>query len=104
MKHLKGINQTYTEITTVKFRSINKFYTISQRDIDLISKSISKNIKNAPDPKGIAVNSVTIEGLHILMDGDEYFYIVEFYKMGYIVYKCDQVEGVIDCLKDIYSL
>jgi len=107
LKRIQPINQTYTKIDTSLFKEI-KFYTISQRDIDFITKSISMPITNTPDPKGIAVNSVIVRlkyhDLHILMDGDEYFYIVDFVYGGYNVYKCDQREGLIDCLKEIYSI
>lgn len=82
---------------------------ISQRDIDIISNTFHKEVSNVPDPDGETVNSVKIEDIHLLCDADEWFYVVKFIDTpdggsiadGLIIYKCDQIDGVIDCLKDI---
>ena len=112
MKHLKGISTTYEKIPTDLIDS-RKAVGLSKYELSALSKIIP--------------NASYVSGKYLMKLGylevtssiyydragftycykteDEWFYIYSF-RIGeiYKAYKCDQLEGFIDCLNGIYKV
>ena len=110
MKHLRGINDTFKEI---RFEEYSKLFNESMyRSIDTYSlKHIRKllphhNIVQYEYRLSISYGDRTFPEVSIWQLPDEWFMVKV--KNGFTIthtyFKCDQIEGLIDCLKGIYNL
>jgi len=101
MKHIKKYNTLYTKITRTDYFSCNRKET---------SEDIVKRLKDKFPNLLITTTQYTvlIDNLkwvtHIFESDEEWFYIFFDHPDEDIYYKCDQIDGLIDCLKEIYSI
>ncbi len=111
MKHIRPY-ETYKEILHHEFKSIQN---ISFSNKETIQKEIIRNIHGIKIGKlsdGILVlpDNYSLPRLQIYESHDEYFLIFVYHHFAsenytnVMYYKCDQVDGLIDYIKQIYSI
>ena len=84
------------------YKSLVKEFPTLHIESYFIKITITKKESHLNKIKNIfSVSDITCE---IYESFDEWFYIETIYKGIRRWYKCDQIEGVIDCIKDIYSI
>ncbi len=118
MKHIKPIN-TYKVISYDEYSGIETI-PISDRVISEVKKTLSSldislgiSIHVSGNNMMMVIDDdITLPRVNIYQLEDEYFFINKYYHFSVKrrrreydrFYKCDQIDGLIDCLKEIYRL
>ncbi len=111
MKHLKVFenfnNNLYSIVNHIgidKNRVGFSDYELSKlSEFCKILNSLS-NIRIYKDTSRLSITGFSTDDLDILSFEDEWFMLIDFYAYpDSICYRCDTIEGVIQCLKDNYT-